>query len=80
VGGSIALRVGMWDWTGHTQEGGQYDCFSCESSSISWDVRGDAFFSDGTGADAVKASDSESLKGYAFLLVSGCPKLGSRLG
>eukprot|EP00026_Physarum_polycephalum_P000235 Phypoly_transcript_00235.p1 GENE.Phypoly_transcript_00235~~Phypoly_transcript_00235.p1 ORF type:complete len:1269 (+),score=209.82 Phypoly_transcript_00235:1817-5623(+) len=56
----------MWDWTGHTQEGGQYDCFSCESSAISWDVRGDAFFADGS-ADSAKASDSESLKGHCAI-------------
>jgi hypothetical protein len=63
VGDTITLRVGMWDWTGHTQEGGQYDCFSCESASILWEVRGDAFFVDETGSNSFIAGDSESLKG-----------------
>ena len=61
VGDTVALHVGVWDWV--SQEGGQYDCFSCEASSILWDVRGDAFFVDETSANSIAASDSELLKG-----------------
>lgn len=64
VGSTISLQVGMWDWTGLTREGGQYDCFSCESASIVWDVQGDSFFVDETNPNSFVASDTEPLKGY----------------
>lgn len=66
IGKTVTVHAGMWDWAGHTTDGGQYDCFSCDSSALEWTTRGDAFAVDSNHANV----DADVRRGYEMLILN----------